>query len=108
MDVTFNNSIDLFSLEESENFFSSSKVTIAIQKRNGRKCITTVTGLADDLDLTMILSYIKKTHNCNGSVINDEKFGEIIKLSGDQRENMYKFLIDEQINKAEDIIVKGA
>ena len=107
MDVTFNNTHDLFSLEESENFFSVSKVTIAVQKRNGRKCITTVTGLADDLDLKLILSHIKKTHNCNGSVINDEKFGEIIKLSGDQRENMYKFLIDEQINKAEDIIVKG-
>ena len=55
----------------------------------------------------MILSYIKKTHSCNGSVIKDEKFGEIIKLSGDQRENMYKFLIEEEINKSEDIIVKG-
>jgi len=107
MDITFNNSNDLFSLEESENFFTTSKVTIAVQKRNGRKCITTVTGLADDLDLKLILSHIKKTHSCNGSVIKDETFGEIIKLSGDQRENMYKFLIEEQINKEEDIIVKG-
>lgn len=107
MNITFNNSIDLFSLEEADNFFTTSKVTIAVQKRNGRKCITTVTGLADDLDLKLILSHIKKTHNCNGSVINDEKFGEIIKLSGDQRENIYKFLIDEEINKPEDIIVKG-
>jgi translation initiation factor 1 len=108
MNITFNNSSDLFSLEEADNFFTTSKVTIAVQKRNGRKCITTVTGLADDLDLKLILSHIKKTHNCNGSVINDEKFGEIIKLSGDQRENIYKFLIDEEINKPEDIIVKGS
>jgi translation initiation factor 1 len=107
MNNTFNNSVDLFSLEEADNFFTTSKVTIAVQKRNGRKCITTVTGLADDLDLKLILSHIKKTHNCNGSVINDEKFGEIIKLSGDQRENMYNFLINEEINKSEDIIVKG-
>ena len=34
MDVTFNNTNDLFSLEESENFFSVYKVTIEIQKRN--------------------------------------------------------------------------
>ena len=107
MSVTFTNTNDLFSLDEAEEFFTQSKVTIAMQKRNGRKCITTVTGMADDLNLKLILSHIKKTYNCNGAVINDEKFGEIISLSGDQRENFYKFLISEQINKADDIIIKG-
>jgi translation initiation factor 1 len=108
MDIsTFTNSSDLFSLDEVQEFFTQSKVTIAMQKRNGRKCITTITGMADDLDLKMILSHIKKTHNCNGAIIKDEKYGEIITLSGDQRENFFNFLIQEQINKTEDIIVKG-
>ena len=104
MQAQFNNKIDLFSSEE---FFTQSKVTIAMQKRNGRKCITTITGLADDLDLKLILSHIKKTYSCNGAVTKDETYGEIITFSGDQRENFYNFLITEEICKAEDIIVKG-
>ena len=107
MDIQFNNSIDLFSLDEAEVFFTQTKVTIAVQKRNGRKCITTITGMADDLDLKLILSHIKKKYNCNGAIVKDEKFGEIITLSGDQRENFYKFLLEEEICKADDIIVKG-
>jgi translation initiation factor 1 len=105
MQSQFNNSIDLFT---SEDLFTQSKVTIAMQKRNGKKCITTITGMAEDLDLKLILSHIKKTHNCNGAVVKDEKFGEIITLSGDQRENFYNFLIEEEICKADDIIVNGA
>uniref|UniRef100_A0A6C0AQQ7 SUI1 domain-containing protein n=1 Tax=viral metagenome TaxID=1070528 RepID=A0A6C0AQQ7_9ZZZZ len=108
MDVKFNNTDDLFSLDESENFFNNSKITIAVQKRNGRKCITTVTGMADDLDLKKIVSYFKKTYSCNGSILKDEKYGEIITFSGDQKENFYNFLIKEEINKSDDIIVKGA
>jgi translation initiation factor 1 len=87
--------------------FEQSKVTITVQKRNGRKCITTVIGMANDLDLPKIVSYFKKKYSCNGSIIKDEKFGEVITLSGDQKENMYNFLINEEINKREDIIVKG-
>ena len=108
MSITFTNSNDMFSLDEAQDFFTQSKVTIAMQKRNGRKCITTITGMADDLNLKMILSHIKKTYNCNGAVVKDEKYVEIITLSGDQRENFYNFLVKEQINKSDDIIVKGS
>jgi translation initiation factor 1 len=109
MQVQFNNNIDdLFKIDETNNYFTQSKVTIAMQKRNGKKCITTITGLADDLDLKRISSHIKKTYSCNGAVTKDEKFGEIITLSGDQRENFYNFLISEDIYKADDIIVKGS
>jgi len=107
MDLTFNNTNDLFSLDEAENFFTNLKVTICVQKRNGRKCITTITGMANDLDLKKIVSHIKKTYNCNGSILKDEKYGEIIKLSGDQKENFYNFLIQEEINTSNDIIIKG-
>ena len=87
--------------------FSKNIVTISVQKRNGRQCITTISGLEEDLDLPKIISYLKKTYNCNGSIIKDEQFGEIITLTGDQKENIYNFLIGEEINKKDEIIVKG-
>lgn len=36
------------------------KVHVRVQQRSGRKCITTVQGLADDLDLKRILKAFKK------------------------------------------------
>ena len=93
--------------EIDENPFETSKVTIVVDKRGGKKCITNVIGMADDLDLKKILSYIKKTHNCSGSIIKDEKHGEVMTFTGDQKENIYNFLIHEEIYKKEDIIVKG-
>lgn len=89
------------------DLFESSKVTISVEKRNGKKCITNVIGMAEDLDLKKILSYLKKTHSCNGSIIKDEKHGEVMSFTGDQKENIYNFLVDEEIYKKEDIIVKG-
>lgn len=92
---------------DDSDLFKKSKVTITVQKRNGRQCITTITGLADDLDLKKILSYLKKTYNCNGSIVKDENFGEVMTLTGDQKENVYNFLIAEEINKKDEIIIKG-
>jgi translation initiation factor 1 len=82
-------------------------VTIRLQQRNGKKCITVITGIAKDLDLDKILKYFKKTFSCNGSISNDEKFGEVITLSGDQKENVYNFFIKEEIYKKDCIIIKG-
>jgi translation initiation factor SUI1 len=94
--------------EEIDNtLLKSSKVTITVDKRGGKKCITNVIGMADDLDLHKILSYLKKKHNCSGSILKDEKYGEIMSFTGDQKENIYNFLINEQIYNKEDIIVKG-
>jgi len=44
------------------------KVHIRVQQRNRRKCVCSVTGLADDLDLQRILKALKKSFKCNGSV----------------------------------------
>jgi translation initiation factor 1 len=83
------------------------KVTISSQQRNGKKSITTLYGLSNDLDLKKILKFFKKHFQCNGTINNDEKFGEIIQVSGDQKQNILNFLIDEQIYKRENIIIKG-
>jgi translation initiation factor 1 len=102
MDIDFD-----FDNENNNLLIQKSKVIISLEKRNGKKCTTNVINMADDLDLEKISSYIKKTYNCNGSIIKDEKHGEIMTFSGDQKENIYYFLIDEQIYDKEDIIVKG-
>jgi translation initiation factor SUI1 len=94
--------------EEIDNtLLKSSKVTITLDKRGGKKCITNVIGMADDLDLHKILSYLKKKHNCSGSILKDDKYGEVMSFTGDQKENIYNFLINEEIYNKEDIIVKG-
>jgi translation initiation factor 1 len=90
-----------------ENLFSQNKVTISVQQRNGRKNITSISGMAEDLDLKKILSYVKKTYNCNGSIVKNDKLGEVIILSGNQKDNIYNFLINEEINKKDEIIIKG-
>jgi len=70
----------------------SSYVHIRIQQRNGRKSLTTVQGLASDLDLRKILKALKKTYSTNGTILTDDELGQIIQLQGDQRKNVYDFL----------------
>ena len=78
---------------------------IRIQQRNGRKSITTVQGLATDLNLK--LKTWKKSFTCNGAIVEDEEHGKIIQLQGDQRTNVRDFLVNEEINRKEDIVVHG-
>lgn len=99
------NLTDIFHDIEEQLF--TTKVTISVSKRNDKKCITNVIGMAEDLDVKKILSYLKNTYNCNGSIIKDEKHGEIMLFSGDQKENIYNFLIKEELYKNDDIIIKG-
>jgi translation initiation factor 1 len=54
-----------------------SKVHIRVQQRNGRKCVTTIQGLASDLDVEKIARALKKTFKCNGSIQADEEVGEV-------------------------------
>jgi translation initiation factor SUI1 len=86
---------------------NKSKVTISIQQRNGRKQITIISGLATDLDTKKILRYLKKLYHCNGAVVEDDTFGEVITLTGNQKENVYHFLINTKICNKEEIIIKG-
>jgi len=68
-----------------------------VQQRNGRKCITTIQGLDDDLDLKRICKAMKKVFNTNGSIEKDEEMGEVIQLQGDQRTNVRDWLIEQEI-----------
>jgi translation initiation factor 1 len=83
------------------------KIHIRIQKRNGRKSVTTVQGLSSALDLKKILKVFKKELCCNGTVHEDEKAGQVLQLQGDQRQFVLDFLVKEDIAKKEDIVVHG-
>ena len=82
-------------------------VHIRIQQRNGRKSLTTVQGLALDLDLKKILRALKKTYSTNGTILVDEELGEVIQLQGDQRKNVYEFLTKCNIVDKNDVKVHG-
>jgi len=98
--------IDPFSTKEGDNK-DSSKIHIRVQQRSGRKCLTTVQGLADDLDIKRIARAMKKTFQCNGSTLLDEEMGDIIQLSGDQRTNIRDFFIKEEICYEDQIVIHG-
>jgi translation initiation factor SUI1 len=84
--------------EDIELQLNTQKVVIQVQKRNGRQCFTIISDIAKDFDYKKICRYLKKTLNCGGNVLKDEKLGEIIRLTGDQKQEIYK---------ADKIIIKG-
>eukprot|EP00980_Cylindrotheca_fusiformis_P031742 scaffold26892_cov132-Cylindrotheca_fusiformis.AAC.2 len=82
--------------------YREEKVHIRVQQRIGRQCITTVAGLAEDLDVKKICEAFKKNFYCKGAVRKDE----VILLSGDQRTNVKDFLVDQEICRGESIVVQ--
>jgi translation initiation factor 1 len=80
-----------------ERSIHKSKVHIRVQQRNGKKCITSIEGLDDDLDQKRICKHMRKLFNCNGNVIHDELRGDIIQLQGDQRDNVRAFLLEQTV-----------
>uniref|UniRef100_A0A7S1TLC9 SUI1 domain-containing protein n=1 Tax=Erythrolobus australicus TaxID=1077150 RepID=A0A7S1TLC9_9RHOD len=82
-------------------------VHLRIQQRNGRKSLTTIQGLDAKLDLEKLTKAFKKEFCCNGNVVNDKELGRVIQLQGDQRENVRKFLIAEEIASKTKIKVHG-
>jgi translation initiation factor 1 len=83
-------------------------LVISSQQRAGRKCITTIVNLRQDLDFEKILKHMKKIFHCNGKVQPDEEYGHVILLQGDQRENAKEWLVANQIARKDEITMRGA
>lgn len=77
------------------------------QQRTTRKCLTIVQGLPDDLDFKKILRQFKKAWCCNGSIIEQEEWGNVIQLQGDHRREISKFLIEEGLASKDMIKIHG-
>ena len=84
-----------------------SDVHIRIQQRNGRKCLTIVQGLPKNLNMKKVMQYFKKVCHCNGTIVNDKHWGDILQLTGDQREQVRDFLVNEKICPKERVNIHG-
>jgi translation initiation factor 1 len=82
-------------------------VHIRIQQRNGRKTLTTVQGLPDDIDPNRVLKVLRKDFACNGNVVKDKLLGEVIQLQGDQRSKVNDFIQKNLKIKVEKIKLHG-
>ena len=82
-------------------------VHIRIQQRNGRKRITTIQGIDKKQDFKAILEAMREEFHCAGNVEKDPTFGQIIKLTGDQRYAARDFLVKEYVETKENIKVHG-
>ncbi|KAJ3192020.1 guanine nucleotide exchange protein for ADP-robosylation factor [Irineochytrium annulatum] len=82
-------------------------IHIRIQQRAGRKTLTTVQGLPEELDPKRILKAFKKDFACNGNVVEDPDMGEVIQLQGDQRTKVQQFLISEEIATKDKVKIHG-
>ena len=72
--------------------FKNECVHIRVQQRNGKKCITTVSGIAEDLNVKKITKYLKNKFNTSGSINKEDK----------------EFFIEHEIYDEEHIIIHGA
>lgn len=93
--------------DETEFQLNIKKVVIQVQRRNVRQCFTIVSDIAEDLDSHKICRYLKKKLNCGGNIIKDIHLGEIIRLTGDQKQAVVDFFIEQEIYKGDEIILKG-
>ena len=93
--------------DEIETQLNVKKVVIQVQRRNGRQCFTIVSDIAEDLDSHRICRYLKKTLNCGGNILKDKELGEIMRLTGDQKQAVIDFFLEQEIYKGDEIIVKG-
>jgi translation initiation factor SUI1 len=75
------------------------KIHIHIQTQ-GKRHLTIVEGLDDDLDLKRICKSMRKMFSCNGKV--DEET-HILQLQGDQRQNVKEWLLQNEVLTKSDL-----
>jgi translation initiation factor 1 len=63
----------------------------------GRKCITTIDGLDEDLDLERIARAMKRAFHSSTKVTTNKEGAEIILLQGDKSDVIRAWLIESQI-----------
>ena len=110
MDTTlFFNKDPIFD-DNGEDELEQKSVHIRVVQRKSRKYITTIEGLNKDLDLSKLARFMRKTFHCQADVFDVKEnniISKIIKLQGDQRDNIKKFFIAEQIIPSNLIKVHG-
>jgi translation initiation factor 1 len=84
------------------------KVHIRNQQRNGKKTITTVSGLTlNELDLIKIVKIIKKKFGTSACIKNDDEFGSVLCVQGDFRNLLATFFIDQSLCTRSQLEIHG-
>jgi translation initiation factor 1 len=109
MSINSRNILQGFTIDiDDEIIVVENKIHIRLKKRNARKCVTTVEGINETLDFKKIIKHLRHKFNCGGIIaIDEDTENKVLQLTGDQRDNLKNFLIEEKIAIEEDIIVHG-
>lgn len=83
------------------------KVHLRVQKRTGKKYLTTIQGIPTKFSLKKLLKAFKKEFCCNGTIVEDEELGSIIQLQGDKRKEVAEFLLSESVVDKANLQVHG-
>ncbi len=94
-------------MDEIDEEFNKNKITISVVNRTGKKLATNIYGFGIEYDLEKIVKHWQKQYHCTGSIENSDKFGQVIKLTGDHKIKIVDFLVNEEICRRDDIIIKG-
>ena len=89
----------------------TSKIHIRVQQM-GKKWITTIDGLDDDLDLGRIAKAMKKSLHCAATVTENKDGDEVIQLQGYQRDFIQEWLVVNEVMSAKEaaarLVIHGA
>ncbi|XP_045147673.1 eukaryotic translation initiation factor 1-like [Echinops telfairi] len=78
-----------------------------IQQCNSRKTLTTVQGIADDYNKKKPVKAFRKIFACNSTMTEHSEYGEVIRLQGEQHQNICQFLIETGPAKDNQLKVHG-
>jgi translation initiation factor 1 len=105
-DFNLLNSFDDFNALKTQDMATNAMSQLDAQSRKihirwhkeGSRSITILEGLDDDLDIVRISRAMKKHFSCSTSIHPDKQSGtDVIKLQGDQRENIKMWLVAQEI-----------
>jgi translation initiation factor 1 len=102
------NNIDFeYGVETADNMRLLDTVHIRMQQRNGKKVITIIQGLDAKIPRKDLIKKFKTMYACGGHIAQDEAFGEVIQLTGDQRLKVRDYLIANDMVEEHNIEIHG-
>ncbi len=82
-------------------------VHIRIQQRTGKKVVTIIQGLDSKVPRKELIKKFKTMYACGGHIAEDEEFGEVIQLTGDQRFKVRDYLVDNGLVEDDKVEIHG-
>ncbi len=110
MNILGNKSNDFGDINIKEDIiFDKTKksVIISITQRNSRKSITKIEGLSTSLDMKKIIKELQQKVQSSGSISEVEGHGKVILFQGDKRNEIIKYLVDNNYVNRDNIKLMG-